>query len=38
MKLISATPSPFGRKGNDALDDWYAVFSERDSMKTTAPE
>lgn len=26
------------RKGNDALDDWYAVFSERDSMKATAPE
>lgn len=26
------------RKGNDALDDWYAVFSERESMKATAPE
>jgi len=26
------------RKGNDALDDWYAVFAERDSMKATAPE
>lgn len=26
------------RKENDALDDWYAVFSERDSMKATAPE
>ncbi|SLN39285.1 putative GST-like protein YibF [Roseovarius albus] len=26
------------RKGNDALDDWYAVLSERDSMKATAPE
>lgn len=25
------------RKGNDALDDWYAVFAERDSMKATAP-
>ena len=25
------------RKGVDALDDWYAVFSERDSMKATAP-
>jgi glutathione S-transferase len=25
------------RKGNDALDDWYAVFAERDSMKSTAP-
>ncbi|MDU8927662.1 glutathione S-transferase [Alisedimentitalea sp. MJ-SS2] len=25
------------RKGNDALDDWYAVFSERESMKETAP-
>ena len=26
------------RKGNDALDDWFAVFAERDSMKATAPE
>lgn len=26
------------RKGNDALDDWYAVFAERESMKATAPE
>ncbi len=26
------------RKGNDALDDWLAVFAERDSMKATAPE
>jgi glutathione S-transferase len=26
------------RKENDSLDDWYAVFSERDSMKATAPE
>ena len=25
------------RKGNDALDDWFAVFAERDSMKATAP-
>lgn len=25
------------RKGCDALDDWYAVFSERDSMKETVP-
>src|SRR6056297_2094613 len=25
------------RKGNDALDDWYAVFSQRESMKLTAP-
>jgi glutathione S-transferase len=25
------------RKGNDALDDWFAVFSARDSMKSTAP-
>ncbi len=25
------------RKGNDALDDWFAVFSERDSMRATAP-
>lgn len=25
------------REGRGALDDWYAVFSERDSMKTTAP-
>ena len=25
------------RKGNDALDDWFAVFSERPSMKATAP-
>ncbi len=26
------------RKGNDALDDWFAVFSERNSMKATRPE
>lgn len=26
------------RKGNDALDDWFALFAERDSMKATAPE
>ena len=26
------------RKGNDALDDWYASFSARDSMVATAPE
>lgn len=26
------------RKGNDALDDWFAVFAERESMKATAPE
>ena len=26
------------RKGNDALDDWFAVFAERDSMKATRPE
>ena len=25
------------RKGNDALDDWFAVFSERPCMKETAP-
>ncbi len=25
------------RKGRDALDDWFAVFCERDSMKATAP-
>jgi len=25
------------RKGRDALDDWYAVFAERDSMKATVP-
>lgn len=25
------------RKGNDALDDWFAVFSARDSMTATAP-
>ncbi len=25
------------RKGCDALDDWYAVFAERQSMKATAP-
>lgn len=25
------------RKGNDALDDWYAVFSERESMMATIP-
>ena len=26
------------RKGNDQLDDWYAAFSERESMKATAPD
>lgn len=26
------------RKGNDALDDWFAVFAERDSMQATRPE
>lgn len=26
------------RKGNDALDDWFAVFAERASMKATVPE
>lgn len=25
------------RKGKDALDDWFTVFGERDSMKATAP-
>lgn len=25
------------RKGRDALDDWFAVFGERDSMKATSP-
>ncbi len=25
------------RKGNDALDDWYALFSQRDSMVATQP-
>ncbi|CUH63394.1 putative GST-like protein YibF [Thalassovita gelatinovora] len=25
------------RKGNDALDDWFAVFSQRDSMTATRP-
>lgn len=25
------------RKGRDDLDDWYAVFSERESMKATLP-
>lgn len=25
------------RKGNDALDDWFAVFSQRESMIATAP-
>jgi glutathione S-transferase len=25
------------RKGNGALDDWYAAFAERPSMKATAP-
>lgn len=25
------------RKGNDELDDWFAVFNERDSMKETMP-
>jgi len=25
------------RKGRDALDDWYAVFAERDAMKATRP-
>ena len=26
------------RKGNDALDDWFAVFAQRDSMVATRPE
>ncbi len=26
------------RKGNDALDDWFAVFAERDSMVATRPQ
>ncbi len=26
------------RKGNDVLDDWFAVFAERPSMQATAPE
>lgn len=26
------------RSGVDALDDWFAVFAERESMKATAPE
>ncbi|PYC47480.1 glutathione S-transferase [Litorivita pollutaquae] len=26
------------RKGNDALDDWYATFSQRPSMQATEPE
>jgi glutathione S-transferase len=26
------------RKGRDSLDDWFAVFAERDSMKATRPE
>ena len=25
------------RKGNDALDDWFALFAQRDSMKATQP-
>jgi hypothetical protein len=25
------------RKGRDSLDDWFAVFAERDSMKATMP-
>ena len=25
------------RKGNDALDDWFALFSQRDSMMATQP-
>lgn len=25
------------RKGNDALDDWFALFSQRDSMTATQP-
>lgn len=25
------------RKGNDALDDWFALFSQRDSMQATQP-
>ncbi len=25
------------RKGRDALDDWFAVFAERDSMQATRP-
>ncbi len=26
------------RQGNEALDNWFATFAERDSMKATAPE
>jgi glutathione S-transferase len=26
------------RKGNDALDDWFAVFAGRDSMRATKPD
>src|SRR6056297_818106 len=26
------------RKGNDALDDWFAVFAEREAMKATRPD
>ncbi|QFT91369.1 putative GST-like protein YibF [Roseovarius sp. THAF9] len=26
------------RKGNDALDDWFAVFAERESMTASAPD
>lgn len=26
------------RKGNDALDDWFAVFAEREAMRATRPE
>lgn len=26
------------RKGNDALDDWFAVFAERPAMTATAPQ
>jgi len=25
------------RKGNDALDDWFALFAQRDSMQATQP-
>ncbi len=25
------------RKGRDALDDWFAVFSQRDAFRATAP-
>ncbi|MFY0679010.1 MAG: glutathione S-transferase [Thalassovita sp.] len=30
-------PDRVWRKGNDALDDWYAVFADRPSMTATVP-